>query len=293
MAARRALRGLMRGIERAVAVAGPVIVAVALVLLWVIRLSVPRDLYVSELGATGMPTARPFEVFLLLIVAGGALIAWAGRGVRARSRLLASWAPAVSIWVACGFLLIASQVTCTAGCPVPVPGPSFTWQDFVHTSSAVLAFAAAAVAILQCAFAEGRPMLRRLSLASALGVGLISAAGGLMSLFDFYPWFGSRLEILATTIGLGWLVVFGVTLAFARSAPASAAALHRIQQPVRQHDEAVDLALIAVDPPHLGLGPDRHEAVVLLPDHERALGPEHVLLPPHLPQIVPGDAAPR
>jgi hypothetical protein len=36
-----------------------------------------------------------------------------------------------------------------------------------------------------------------------------------------------------------------------------------------------------------------HEVVVLLPHHERALGAEHVLLPPDLPQVAARDAAPR
>lgn len=258
--------------DRAIAGVGTAIVAAALVLLWVIRFQVPRDLYVSALGATGMPTARAFEVFLLLIVVGGSLVAWAGRAVRSRPRVLAAWTPAVSIWIACGFFLVDSQVSCTYGCPVPVPGPSFTWQDFTHTGAAILAFAAAAWAILQCAFAEGHPALRRLSLACAVAVGAVSAGGGLMSLLDFYSWFGSRLELVATTVGLGWLVVFGAALAFGGLRSRSAAALHGVEQAVRQHDEAVDLALIPIDPPHLGLGADRHEPLVLLPDDERALG---------------------
>lgn len=45
----------------------------------------PRDLYVSELGAQGEPTARWFQVALLLIVAGGSAIAWAGRRVQSRA----------------------------------------------------------------------------------------------------------------------------------------------------------------------------------------------------------------
>jgi hypothetical protein len=273
---------------RLAAAAGVLLVVAALVLLWTLRLSVPYDLYVSALGATGMPTARGFEVFLLLIVAGGALVAWAGRGVRARVRWLAFWGPAVSIWISCAFFLVDSQVTCTAGCPVPVPGSAaFTWQDLGHTGAAILAFAFAAVAIVQCAFSDGPRALRRLSLACGIAVGAISAIGGLMSLLDFYPTIGSRFEIVATTIGLGWLVVFGVTLA------ARSAALHGREQLVGEHHEPVDLVLIPIHPPHLGLGPDRHEGVVLLPDDERALGAEDVLLPPHLPQVVPGDPAPR
>jgi len=256
---------------RLIAGVGTTVVVAALVLLWTIRFQVAGDLYVSALGATGMPTARAFEAFLLLVVLGGGLVAWAGRGIRARPRLLAAWTPAVSLWVACGFFLVDSQVSCTAGCPVPVPGPSFTWQDLVHTSAAILAFAAAAWAILQCAFAEGHPALRRLSLACAVAVGAISAVGGLLSLLDFYSWFGSRLELVATTVGLGWVVVFGCALAFGGLRGRSAA-LHGVEQAIRQHDEAVDLALIPIHPPHLGLGADRHEPLVLLPDDERALG---------------------
>jgi hypothetical protein len=274
---------------RLAASAGTLLVLAALVLLWTLRLSVPYDLYVSALGATGMPTARGFEVFLLLIVVGGALVAWAGRGVRSRVRWLAVWAPAVSIWISCAFFLVDSQVTCTAGCPVPVPGSAaFTWQDLGHTTAAILAFAFAAVAIVQCAFSDGPRLLRRLSLACGIAVAVVSAAGGLMSLLDFYPTIGSRFEIVATTVGLGWLVVFGVTLASAASVPS-----HGVEQLVGEHDQPVDLVLIPIHPPHLGLGPDRHEAVVLLPDDERALGAEDVLLPPHLPQVVPGDPAPR
>lgn len=272
---------------RLAAATGALLIAGALVLLWLLRLSVPYDLYVSALGAPGMPTAHGFEVFLLLIVAGGSLVAWAGRRLRARLRWLALWAPAVSIWVSCAFFLVDSQVTCTAGCPVPVPGsPLFTWQDFAHTAAAVLAFAFAAVAIVQCAFSDGFRSLRRLSLACGVAVGAISAAGGLMSLLNFYSFIGSRLELVATTVGLGWLIVFGATLASARRAP------HRVEQTVGEYDEPVDLVLIPIHPPHLGLGADRHEAVVLLPHHQGALGSHDVLLPPDLPQVVPGDPTP-
>ena len=68
---------------------------VALAIIWGARLTVPRELYVSELGAQGMPTAGWFEVALLLVVAGGSAIAWAGRRVRSRVRVLSAWAPAV------------------------------------------------------------------------------------------------------------------------------------------------------------------------------------------------------
>ena len=44
--------------ERAAAIAGCFAVTIALAIIWMARLSVPRELYVSELGAEGEPTAR-------------------------------------------------------------------------------------------------------------------------------------------------------------------------------------------------------------------------------------------
>jgi hypothetical protein len=251
-------------IDRLIAVAGTLCMAAALVTLWVARLSVPYDLYVSELGAPGMPTARVFQIVLLLIVVGGTLIAVAGRAIRSRARVLRWWTPSISLAAASAFFLIDSQVTCTAGCPLPV-GATFTLQDFVHTLAAVLAFAAASWAILQCAFAVGHPALARFSLVAAIAVAAISLAGGLMSLFHFQVVIGSRFELVATTIGLAWVVVFGASLV-ATSAP------HRIQKLIREPDQPVDLVVVPVDPPALGLRADGHEGVVLLPDDERAVG---------------------
>lgn len=255
-------------IDRLIALAGTLCMAAALVILWIARTSIPYDVYVSELGAPGMPTAAVFQFVLLLIVAGGALIAWAGRGIRSRARILRWWRPSISLAVASTFFLVDSQVTCTAGCPLPV-GATFTLQDFVHTLAAVLAFAAASWTILQCAFAVGHPALARLSLVAAIAVAAISSAGGLMSLFHFQAALGSRFELVATTIGLAWVVVFGAGLAVR---PVTASAAHGIQKLVGQADEPVDLVVVPVHPAALGLRTDRHEGVVLLPDDEGAVG---------------------
>jgi hypothetical protein len=191
---------------------GSALVLVALVIIWAARLSERRDLYVSELGAAGQPTAHWFEGALLLIVVGGSLIAYAARGIRSRVPLLSLWAPAVSLWVGCGFFLIASQVTCTSGCPLPV-GTSFTWQDLIHTVVAVLAFAAACLGMLQVSFAVGHRSLARLSLGAGVSVAIIAGAGGILSLARFQANFGSRLELAATTIALGWLLTLGLVMA--------------------------------------------------------------------------------
>jgi hypothetical protein len=250
----------MRSSLRLLAVLGTLCIAAALAIIWAARLTIPRDVYVSELGASGMPTARWFQAGLVLIVLGGVAIGWAGHDIRSRPRLLNLWSPSMSLFVSCAFFLIASQVTCTAGCPVPY-GPAFTWPDFIHTTSAVVAFAAAVFTILQCAFAVGHRALRVFSLVAAISVAVIAGAGGLMSLLNWNANFGSRLEFVATTIGLAWILVFGLVLA-----------AQRPQHLVGQNPQPVDLVLVPVDPAALRVGVHRDEVVVPLPDHESALG---------------------
>ncbi len=200
--------------DAAMALVGASLVLASLIIIWAARLTVPRELYVSELGADGEPTALAFEAALLLLVAGGVLIAWAVRDLRSRTPGLRAGRPAASLVVACAGFLIASQVPCTAGCPLPV-GPTFTVQDFVHTLSAVVAFAAAAWAMLQVAFAPGHRLLSRVSLMAAVSVAVVAGVGGLLSLLRWNDRFGSHLKLVATSIGIGWLMVFGL-VRFAR-----------------------------------------------------------------------------
>lgn len=203
---------MQRGFELSAAIGGSVLVIAALGIIWGARLTIPWELYVSELGAQGMPTAEWFRIALLLIVAGGSLVAWSGRRIRSSGPVLGAWTPAVSLWIGCSLFLFASQVTCTSGCPLPY-GDSFTWQDFSHTLAAVLAFAAACWAMLQSAFAQGRRVLSILSATTGILVAVIAATGGLFSLLRFQEELGSRLEFIATTLAIAWLVMFGGTLA--------------------------------------------------------------------------------
>lgn len=255
-------------LDRIVAGAGTVLVLASLAIIWIARLGVPRELYVSELGADGEPTAVWFERALLLLVAGGFAVAWVGRRIHSRAPGLNGWRPSVSLAVASALFLVASQVTCTSGCPVPQFGPGLSWQDLGHVTAATLAFAFAAWAMLQCAFAVGHRAIRRFSFVAAILVAGIAATGGLMSVFDFYAWFGSRLEFVATTLGIAWVAVYGIALAFERS---SALATHRPQQVVGEQDEPGDLGVIAVHPPALGFARHGNELFVSLPDDERSL----------------------
>jgi hypothetical protein len=199
------------------ALAGAILIGTALVLIWVSRIQFGgTDVYVSELGATGAATARQFEVALLFVVAGGALVAFAGKDVRSRIRILAFWTPAVSIWVACAFFLAASQVTCRAGCPLPTFSP-FDWQDLTHITCAVLAFAAACLAMLQTAFAVDHRHLARFSLTIAIAVAVISGLGGILSLARFDTALGGYAEFTATTLAIAWVIVYGVAIAVDRA----------------------------------------------------------------------------
>lgn len=198
------------------AVAACVLVLVALTIIWVARLTIARDVYVSVMGATGMPTAGWFQVALVLVSAGGGLIAFAARGIRVSPPILRWWRPSVSLGVASAFFFLASQVTCTPGCPIPY-GPSFTWPDFTHTTSAVLAFAFACWAMVQLTCAPGRRMMAALSLCSGIAVALIAGAGGIMSLANWEAGLGSRFEFAATTIAILWLVSLGVVIAVPHS----------------------------------------------------------------------------
>jgi hypothetical protein len=218
-----------RSLEFIAAVGGCILVIAALVIIWAARMTVPRDLYVSELGARGEPTAQWFQAALLLIVAGGTAIAWAGRGVRSRVRVLSAWTPAVSLWIACALFLFASQVTCTEGCPLPY-GETFNMQDFLHTLAAVLAFAGACWAMLQSSFARDNRVLSVFSGVTGILVAVIAGTGGMFSLLRFQADFGSRLEFVATTLAIAWLVVFGAVLAVRLArAPTS---VSRDRQPV-------------------------------------------------------------
>lgn len=213
----------MRKVEFAAAAGGSILVLAALAIIWGARLTIPRELYVSELGAEGMATALMFEVALLLIVAGGSAVAWAGRGIRSSVRVLGGWTPAVSLWAGCALFLFASQVTCTSGCPLPY-GSTFNWQDFLHTLAAVLAFGAACWAMLQTSFARSHPLLAGLSMATGILVAVIAGTGGLFSLFRFQVELGSRMEFVATTIAIAWLAIVGAVLA-ARALRADGAGL--------------------------------------------------------------------
>jgi hypothetical protein len=66
--------------------------------------------------------------------------------------------------------------------------------------------------MLQTSFARGHKVLARLSLAASILVAVIAGTGGLLSLFRFQQGFGSRLEFVATTIAIAWLVIFGGVL---------------------------------------------------------------------------------
>ncbi|WP_440708288.1 DUF998 domain-containing protein [Herbiconiux sp. YIM B11900] len=186
--------------------------ATGLVLIWVARLSADRFLYVSEMGAAVEPTAQVFQVALVCVAVAAGLVAVAAPRMSPRTRLLTAVPPALVLGVAAVAFGIASQVTCTQYCPLPV-GEAFTWQDLIHTVAAVIGFAGAAFVMLQVASDTRFRRLARFSAFSAVSVAVIAGVGGLLSLLRFGTQLGGVLELVATTIALLWLIGLAVLLA--------------------------------------------------------------------------------
>lgn len=210
-----AVPSLARGWQRAVPVLlgiGTLCVLGGLIIIWAARLTIPYPVYVSELGAVGATTAGPFAVALLLIAAGGFAIALASGHIRSSAPLLGRWAPAVSLAFAAACFVLASQVTCSAYCPVPLVDPKSTVQDLVHTVSAVLGFAAACFAMLQVGFSRGLPRVSRLSRLSCAAVAVITIIGGLLAIVRVGADVGAWLELTGTTVAIAWIAVYAVAL---------------------------------------------------------------------------------
>ncbi|MBC7592319.1 MAG: hypothetical protein H7226_14930 [Salinibacterium sp.] len=97
----------------------------------------------------------------------------------------------------------------------------------------MFAFAAACWAMLQSSFASNHRVLAMFSRVTGILVAVIAGTGGLFSLFRFEQELGSRMEFVATTMAIAWLVVFGgvLTARILRENRGSSA-LHQSQQAV-------------------------------------------------------------
>ena len=207
-------------VGRSILTVGALAALAGVVVIWAARASVHHPVYVSELGAQRMPTATAFAVALLLIAAGGAVIAVLGRHPRVGRPLLMAWPIGATIGVSSVCFAVASQVTCTATCPVPVVNPASTPQDLIHITAAVLGFAAGCVAMVQVAVAHGDRIVARASLAAGVLVGVITIVGGVLAILRRAVDVGALLEFSATTVAVTWLAGYGLWLAH-RRLPAS------------------------------------------------------------------------
>ncbi len=201
---------------RCVGLVGAALACAGLLVIWAASLSLTEPLYVSELGAEGMPTAPALTVGLLLVAGGGAAVAWAARGVRSRAPLVGAWAPTLTLAVASAAFALASQIPCTAGCPVP-GAAAFTAQDLAHVVVATLGFVAACVAMLQTTFSDLPRWVARFSLGVGASVALVAGGGGVIALLQIRTHAGGVLEHVAATLAIVWLAVLGVALATERA----------------------------------------------------------------------------
>ncbi len=200
-------------IGRSVLTLGAIAALAGVVVIWLAKASIHHPIYVSELGAQRMPTATAFDVALLLIAAGGAVIAVLGRHPRVGRPALVAWPIGATIAVSSLCFVIASQVTCTATCPVPFVNPAATPQDFIHITAAVFGFAAGCVAMVQVAVTRGNPLLARVSLAAGVLVAAITIVGGILAIVHRAVDVGALLEFSATTVAVVWLAGYGLWLA--------------------------------------------------------------------------------
>ena len=178
-------------------------------LIWVSRLGDPSVEYVSQLGATGMPTAPLFNSALLLLAVAAVLV---DRALLHGRSYVAGW-PVSATLVVCGACFaVASVVTCSPGCPIPFT-PGALPQDVIHISAAVLGFVLAIVAMAQVAVLRRRPWMRAASLATLVAVGVSSLSGAMLALFRGDTVLGGNLEFTAATLAIAWFGIFGLQVA--------------------------------------------------------------------------------
>jgi len=179
-------------------------------LIWLSRFWEPTVHYVSQLGATGMPTAPVFNLALLLLAVATILV---DRAVAGSARPYRVGWPVAATLVACGCCFaLASVVTCSPGCPVPFT-PGALPQDLVHITSAVTGFVLAIVAMGQVAALRRRPWMRGASIATLVAVGVSSFTGAMIALFRGDTVLGGNLEFTAATLAIAWFGVFGLQVA--------------------------------------------------------------------------------
>ena len=179
-------------------------------LIWICRAGDPTVHYVSQLGATGMPTAPLFNLALLLLAVAAVLV---DRATLTRGAgYVVGWPVATTLLV-CGLCFgVASVITCSPGCPVPFT-PGALVQDLVHISFAVLGFVLAIVAMGQVAALRRRPWMRAASIVTLVAVGATSLTGAMIALFKGDTVLGGNLEFTAATLAMTWFGVFGLQVA--------------------------------------------------------------------------------
>jgi hypothetical protein len=230
-----------RVLTAAALAAGAVAALAGVSMIWLARASIHRAVYVSELGAKGMNTATDFAIALLLVAFGGALIAVVGRHPRAPG-ILGAWTIGATIALSSVFFVVASQVSCTAGCPLPILSAASTMQDLVHTVCAVLGFASGCLAMLQLGVIGRGSVMARVSLAACALVGVITIIGGLLSIFGTASDVGGVLEFIGTTVAVTWLAAYGLWLAW-RLIPAAVAPSDRADAAVATYERPAAINL--------------------------------------------------
>ncbi|MGO3887014.1 MAG: DUF998 domain-containing protein [Mycetocola sp.] len=196
-----------RPLSTALLLAGLSSVLLATASIWVARAIINASVYVSELGATGAPTAQLFNTALLMLGCGVLAV---GIGTVLRRTHPTSrrgrWIPLLLIATGTLFAL-ASRVPCSAGCPVP-GSANFAAADIVHLSAAIGGFTFAGLAMIITASDRSNSALQRGSLIAVVLMGATASAGGLLSLGGTLLTLGALLEFVAMSIAVLWFVPY-------------------------------------------------------------------------------------
>lgn len=144
------------------------------------------------------------------VLVGAAVVAiWAARAMT-EGTMYVSQLGADGMSTAGLAFVVASQVPCSYGCPLPLTELAGV-QDLLHVTAAVIGFAAAAAAMIFTAVCRGP--LQKTSIVVGVLVALTSGTGALLSLLGTRTDIGSTWEFVAMTFAAAWLCVFAVAIA--------------------------------------------------------------------------------
>ncbi|MEP6696617.1 MAG: DUF998 domain-containing protein [Pseudonocardiales bacterium] len=166
--------------------------------------------YLSQLGASGEPSAGLYTLAVLCVAAAAALLglAW---------RLRSPGLDAAGLLVLSAMMFtVSAMVPCAAGCPIPVRDGWTTAANVVHFSTSAGAFGLAISAMFSVGAHYRDPVLCRASAAVAkVATGLYGVLSTLVLVLG-HSVINGLVERVLALVSIGWLVTCAVRLGHRR-----------------------------------------------------------------------------